>query len=288
MSNQHPAGDMRQNVTERFSFKISVILIIILFFSLTLNALLNFFNFEKTYRDLVSSRFHVAGKDLRGTIEYQLNLGLSLPEMKNVQSQADELKKKDVTIAAIEICDERGRILFATDGRRLGAPVTPRLAAEARRHDRPAGSKKNDERAVTIIEDGKAHILLPVFNSFGMRVGAITLTYPSSIIAGPVRTMKFFLLILFLITLLLFSAITFLTVHVISRHLRERITDMDSSLRDLLAGKPSPQVSHTPYGMELEFQTFRGTAAKALGEIADLEQLAEKSTVPGKGHGRKK
>jgi len=61
--------------------KISIMIVLLLAFALLLNVFLNFFNFEKTYTNMIVSRFLVVAKDLQNTAEYGLSLGLLLPEL---------------------------------------------------------------------------------------------------------------------------------------------------------------------------------------------------------------
>ncbi len=277
---------MGNRFTERFSFKISIILIIVLVFSLILNLLLNFFNFEKTYGDLVSSRFYVAGKDIKNTIEYQLNLGLALPEMKNIQVFAEEQKKKDAAIAEVEVCDEKGRILFGTDSGRLGKTESPSLIAAMRKHDHVSKSKKTEERTSTVVLGDRAYIILPIVNSFGLRVGSVALAYPRTIISRPMQGILIYLLVLFIVTLLLFSAITFAAVHLISRSLNHKIVGMNESLKGLLARRESAALPGPHYGMELDFAEFSGTVSRAMDEISDIGERIDSTGKDAKPAGR--
>lgn len=259
---------MLKKISERFSFKISVILIIILFFSLLLNTFLNFFNFEKTYKDLVCSRFIVAGRDLKNVIEYQLNLGLYLHELKNIQELIDEIKSRDGSITSVEVFDENGNILFDTETEKIGTRVNKSVLSGSKKYIKPKGKNTGDEKPVTVMDSGLGVIILPVINSYGIRVGAIALAYPENIVTGPVGRILIYLAVVFTASFILFSIITLITVRIISRNLSTGFTAMKDSLENILnGGRGSYSAPGNNERMEEVFTEFQESAVSALDEI---------------------
>lgn len=276
---------MKKKISERFSFKISIILIIILFFSLLLNSFLNFFNFEKTYKDLVCSRFIVAGRDLKNMIEYQLNLGLYLQELKNIQELISEIKSKDKSITAIEVFDENGNILFDTETNKIGTQVNKNILSGAKKYVKTKGKNAADEKPVTVMDSGNGVIILPVTNSYDIRVGSIALAYPEYIVTKPIGRIFIYLVIIFSASFFLFSVITYISVKIISKNLSTGFISMKNSLEEIIKGEKS---SYTAPGknerMEDVFMEFQGSAQKALDDInmahAEIDSI-EKGTTHG-------
>ena len=276
---------MIKKISERFSFKISIILIMILFFSLLLNSFLNFFNFEKTYKDLVCSRFFIAGKDLKNIIEYQLNLGLYLQELKNIQELIDEIKSKDKSITAIEVFDENGNILFDTEMNKIGTRVNENILSGAKKIVKIKGKNASEEKPVTVMDSGQGIIILPVTNTYDIRVGSIALAYPEYIVTKPVGRILFYLAVAFVVSFLLFSGITFVAVNIISKNLSTGFIAMKNSLDDILnGGKGNYVAPGKNERMEEVFTGFQESAQSALNDInmvhAEIDSI-EKGTVHG-------
>jgi sensor histidine kinase regulating citrate/malate metabolism len=276
---------MIKKISGRFSFKISLILIIILFFSLLLNTFLNFFNFEKTYKDLVCSRFIVAARDLKNMIEYQLNLGLYLQELKNVQELINEIKARDASITEVEVFDENGRILFDTRADKIGTQVNKNVLSGAKKYVKAKGKSGSDEKPVTVMDSGNGVIILPVTNSYDVRVGSIALAYPEHIVTKPVGRILLYLAVIFAAAFLLFSIITFITVNIISKNLSSGFISMKDSVEGIIREGKSDYV---PPGnnerMEEVFIGFQGVTQEALDEInrahAEIDSMGK-----GEAHG---
>jgi len=274
---------MLKKISEHFSFKISIILIIILFFSLLLNTFLNFFNFEKTYKDLVCSRFFVAGRDLKNSIEYQLNLGLYLKELKNIQQMIDEIKSKDESITAVEVFNENGNILFDTDTKKIGTMVNKDILSAAKKYVKPKGKNQGDDKPVTVMNSGNGVIILPVTNNFDMRVGSIALAYPEHIVTKPVGRIFVYLVIVFIASFFIFSLITFAAVSIISKNLSSGFITMKESLEEIIRGEKS---TYTAPGnnerMEEVFIEFQDSARNALNDInsaqAEFDSMGKGTT----------
>lgn len=276
---------MLKKISELFSFKISIILIIILFFSLLLNTFLNFFNFEKTYKDLVCSRFIVAGRDLKNMIEYQLNLGLYLHELKNIQELIGEIKNKDDSISAIEIFDENGDILFDTDTKKIGTRVSKSVLSGSKKYIKPKRKNTGDEKPVTVMDNGLGTIILPITNTYDKRVGAIALAYPENIVTKPVGRILIYLAVVFTASFILFSIITFITVNIISKNLSAGFTAMKDSLENILSGgKGNYSAPGKNERMEEVFMEFQESSLNVLDDINSLNTEID-SMGKGTTHG---
>ena len=220
-------------------FKISIMIILILAFALLLNMLLNFFNFEKNYTNIVYSRFFVVAKDLQNTAEYGLSLGLLLPELKNLQEVINGIADERKDIVSIIIFDDGGQVVFHTNPEGdVGEGLTPFPAREV-----PSkwleGPKEMDKEAISkLAHDDTFVIVLPLVNTFNIKVGALALSFSKSHIGTPVKRMLLYLFKWFSIFLVMFAAITFAGISLFSRGIIKNLYRMQSSLEDFLRGRP--------------------------------------------------
>ncbi len=218
-------------------------------------------------------------------VEYQLNLGLHLQELKNIQEQIEETDSKDKDIIAIEVFDENGVILFDTQVKKIGTRVNKSILAGAKKYVKKNG---NDEKPVTIMDNGNGVILLPIINNYDIQVGSIALAYPEHIVTKPVNRILLYLIIVFIVSFLLFSLITFITVNIISKNLSSGFTIMKNSLEDIInGGRGSYTAPGNNERMEEIFIEFRNSAQNVLNDI-DLLNTEIDSTKKGTKNGKKK
>jgi sensor histidine kinase regulating citrate/malate metabolism len=255
--------------------KISVMIILLLTFALLLNVFLNYFNFEKNYTSMVHSRFLVIARDLQNTAEYGLGLGLSLPELKNLQEVINGILDEQKDIVSIAIFDDQGQIIFHTDPGEKGKTVSGLWIGSL---DKGTISEFTD--------DDKSAILLPLTNAFNIRTGALALYFPKSHIEIPVNNMFSYLLEYFVISLGIFTIITFAAVSLFSRNIVRNFNGMRTFLEDSLGGKPVDLAEKKTAGLQEEVITFRDRSMEVLRKIEDasieLRQIeAEESQSAG-------
>lgn len=135
---------------------------------------LNYCNFEKRLNSIVHSRFMVVAKDLRHTVEYGLNLGLALENIKNIQSLITSTAQDNRDISAIEIRGSDNDIIFSVDA--------------------------NGTATAGIMFD-TCNISLPLTNQFGIEEGRVSILYPVEIVQTPLKEIRIFLSWLFLAVL---------------------------------------------------------------------------------------
>lgn len=252
--------------------KISVMIILLLTFALLLNVFLNYFNFEKNYTSMVHSRFFVIARDLQNTAEYGLSLGLSLPELKNLQEVIDGILDEQKDIVSIAIFDDHGQIIFHTDPGEKGKAAPSKWMGSL---DKESMSEFTD--------DNRSAILLPLTNAFNVRTGALALNFPKSHIETPVKNMFSYLLEYFVISLGIFTVITFAAVSLFSRNIVKNFNGMRTFLEDSLGGEP---VDLAEQGNAKELQgeiiAFRDRSMEVLRKIEDasieLRQIETKES----------
>ena len=252
--------------------KISVMIILLLAFALLLNVFLNYFNFEKNYTSMVHSRFFVIARDLQNTAEYGLSLGLSLPELKNLQEVIDGILDEQKDIVSIGIFDDQSQVIFHTDPKEKGKTV-PSIAMES----------LGEEDIYEFNDDGKSVILLPLTNAFNVRTGALALSFPKSHIEIPVKNMFSYLLEHFVISLAIFTVITFVAVSLFSRNIVKSFNRMRVLLEDSSGREPVDHAEQSDTAdLQGEIIAFRDRSMEVLSKIEDasieLRQIETKES----------
>lgn len=149
------------------SIKVSVLLSLILFFSLSLSAALGYVKFEKALSGVIFSRQHVTIRSLADNIETGLNLGLTLAEIQNFRPLVERAAHEHPDLLLAEVVDIAGHQIFM-----LGdTSILPTRTWDAR--GVPAsGWRKIGSSTIALAE--------PLFNSFGQRVGIIIIEFSRS------------------------------------------------------------------------------------------------------------
>ena len=98
-----------------FTYRIALVLALTLVAGTALTSILSLHKFERVLADLLTSRFEFVANDLRLKIETQMDLGLALANLENVNDELSELLLNDEQILSIEVFDDTGTVLFSTD-----------------------------------------------------------------------------------------------------------------------------------------------------------------------------
>lgn len=111
------------------------LLAIVLGFSVSMAALLNYFKFESTLRKLEYARFGLVADDIGNNIELSLGLGLSFGEIGTLQELIERHSGSDSLILSIDVLDGTGRIRYSTRSNRAAQSAPDRWLAMLRRPD---------------------------------------------------------------------------------------------------------------------------------------------------------
>ena len=88
----------------------------VLLFSITLNATLNYFNFEKRLTDTTDSIYQIVLDETENDIKQALSLGLPLSAITNIQSLLERRIQLVEGISSLSVVSNQGDILFASQG----------------------------------------------------------------------------------------------------------------------------------------------------------------------------
>jgi len=200
---------------------------------LGLISFLNYCNFEKDLYNFVRSRFLVVARDLKNTVEYGLNLGLGLSELKNIQQLMVETRERDSDIADLMVLDQQGTILFHSDPTRVGKQTEAGWLQQ--------GLLDRNTPALHTGNQVVQQTILPLVNQFNIMVGSLILSYPNSVIKQPKEAMLAFLVRRFVVIFSIFSLLTMLLVFTLSNRLLAGINELADELEQLTLGKFGPE-----------------------------------------------
>lgn len=233
----------------------------ILFFALTLSTLLNFFNYEKTFSELVRSRYAVVLKDMSHSVEYGLGLGLSLNAINNIPEIIRNAKAKDDYITRIEVFDTQGRLLFSTESGRVGQAVGGEIAQTA--------FASEDQAGWSLDRPDEFLIGQQLWNNFNQREGALMLGFDRAAVQGSVRDMGDTLLRNGLYVMLAFVLLTILLVRLSTFGLIRNLRRMRESLQNALEGKQTTfNEEDATWPMERFFVQFQSLVVRTRDETS--------------------
>jgi hypothetical protein len=273
---------MGNNKALALRFKISLMIVLIICFSLVLNIFLNFFNFDKSYSTLIRSRFMVSAKEMKNTVEYGLNLGLTLRQLKNLQDIMDNMIKEDPDITGLLIFDDTGKIIFNVQERKESKDrklSTNKIAKEIGSMVPPdwlyaIGQGKRTEASFK----GRVEhsFILPITNNFDIIVGGLVLSYSGVQIDRTILEVLFFLWKIFLGALVIFTLVTIFFINNIFSDIVRSLKSMSNLLSGLMddPGKGSNEfnlekvITQKSSSLEHEFVGFFQKVQKAMRELA--------------------
>jgi len=200
---------------------------------------LNYFNYQKTYRQLQVSRVMVIGRDLRQAVEAGLNFGLAPQSNAQLEGALARAREQTNGLDFVVVVDEAGGKLSGVGEPSPVQDWRARLAAignEASWQGQDAGSYQ---------------VGLPYRNSFGVTVGAVVLGYNKGAIDRETASMRGTLLIDWLNATALFGVLAFLGVWGLTRRFESELTQSKAAL-GVAPGDALP-VLHLPLlGPEIE------------------------------------
>ncbi len=217
--------------------------------ALGLISFLNYYVFEKTYKDLNVSRITVVARDLRQVIETGLNIGLS--PQSNVQFNTAARLAKEITegVNFIIVIDDKGRRLIE--------------AGEAL--ENPDWAKKFGTTPWTSEDPQTYQIGLPYRNSFGIVVGALVLGYDRNAIIAATNDMRISLITDWIYDVLIVSILTFSGIYLLTRSLKRELTLIEDDLKKPLSDHRTLEIEAPIMGAD-----FRSGLASFNDKIKDI------------------
>ena len=244
--------------------KLGATLCCILLFAIGLSTLLNYFNFEKNYGDMVRSRYTVLLKDLGHTVDYGLGLGLGLGAMNNIPELINQAKANDEAIVFIKVFDGVGEVLYDTDPAGVGHRVDDSWRQAA---------FKPGQALWSLDEPARLLIGLPLRNSFNQLEGSLVLAFSTQELDAAAAHVRMQLLRQSGIVLAVFAGLGLLLCLMLTRRLVGNLRRMQQSLEALLAGRGAGLTeAHADDPLQQEFVDFQRAVAEVQAELQASEQ----------------
>ncbi|WP_410497862.1 hypothetical protein [Chitinibacter sp. S2-10] len=242
-----------------FYLQLGLPMALVISMALGLIGFLNYFNYQKSYQELLLDRALVLGIDARQLIESGLNIGLAPRANANLAPELNRLYRESGEVHHIQLCDERGQSLLLLGDVRstqpcLVPPVAKGEAAEWQTQD------------ASFIYMG-----LPYKNSFGVVSGYLVLAYPQALVSKASATMGMKLLQIFALVVLAVFAVTIVCVWWLTRQMQQEISQLEQIVDQPDQASPAPEFGLLDNALSAEVREF----SRMLQPPADLVQARE-------------
>lgn len=152
--------------------RLGLTLVFVLLFSVSLSALLAYFNFEKRHRELISSRLQVMLDEVRLGIDYGTGLGLPLSSLSETGEQLQALVTSDDAIDKAVVYSDQKQAVFQAGSADIQGLI-PDLWFTQKADDETGGKHH------LLIQETDNYLLVaePLFNTFDVQSGIVVLAY---------------------------------------------------------------------------------------------------------------
>lgn len=152
--------------------RLGLTLVFVLLFSVSLSALLAYFNFEKRHRELISSRLQVMLDEVRLGIDYGTGLGLPISSLSETGEQLQALVSADPAIEKAVVYSTLKQPLF-----QAGDGSLSELIPDIWLKQNPAASPTDQSHLLIQETDRYLLVAEPLFNTFDVQSGIVVLAY---------------------------------------------------------------------------------------------------------------
>lgn len=239
--------------------RLGVHISLIIAMAIGLISFLNYYNFEKSFRELNVARVSVVARDLRQAIEVGLNIGLAPRDNLELAREIAAARDRTTGLRFAAVIDEQGRRLLELGS--AGADQDWGLRLD--------GQGWLGEDAVSY------QIGLPYRNSFGLISGAIILGYDKAEIDRATAKMRGALLVDWMIAVLAVSLLVMLGTWLITRRLRHELDVAESALKVTDRDAAVPKLHLPILGEEVE----QGISDLVRKQASLMEGAAEKPAL---------
>lgn len=236
-----------------FKYKISFFIILCLAFSLVVNGLLNYFNFEENYKSARRSNFVIIAEDIVASIEYGLDMGLAPEEMKNIQKLLTIEIQDNKHIQTLNVINKKGCTIYKAQNIQNNQEINDTFCI------------KDEKEQIK-----RRTICIPIKNSFKIDVAFLILKYSPENGHNPVTAMAKYLIKLFVITISISSAIILFSVSFIFSELVKDFIKMNNSILHMNDKNSINNKSESETSTVLD--DFKRTSAEVLNDLNEFER----------------
>ena len=244
--------------------RLGLTLVAVLLFSISLSALLAYFNFEKRHRELISSRLQVMLDEVRLGIDYGTGLGLSMSALSETGEQLQALVRADPAIAKAAVYSAQGEVIFQAGHGDIQEGLPESWLALPQGKDFHAGYllTQETERYLLVAE--------PLFNTFDIQSGLVVLAYSRDIYESKNQGLLKQQVLNSALAVIASAGIGLVLLGLMMRRLRQQILRLSGNLNRQLTGKV-PEKSETPDELEARFQLLHDRLQDAQMSSADSD-----------------
>jgi len=236
-------------------------MLLIVTFAVGLSVLLNEFSFEKSYREMVASRYEYSLKDMGRGIELSLGLGLDLDQAKNIGPLIRESATEDPYIRSVRVYDDRGRILFSNHKEEVGKKVPASWPGVSGDQHEDLWHREQEDDFV---------LGYPLFNTFHKYEGTLALSYSRKAVSRVEGHVRRRLLLEALGVLAVSGLLGALVIWVALRDFVRRLARISDGLQSFLeTGERRPLAREGERTLEADFDKFQRDIE---GVMADLPE----------------
>ena len=255
-----------------FAYRIALVLALTLVAGTALTSVLSVHKFERILADLLTSRFEFVVNDLRGRVETQMDLGLALVDLENINDELDTLLINDGQILSIEIFDDTGTVVYSTDPSFIGD-----LVAE----DWMFGWQVNMANSWSMLENDAGVVGVGLQNNLNQDVGSVALRYSREFLDNNVAKQIERLTVIVGLVALAMTVISVLGCLLLLKGYFHDWRNMRDALADVMANRRGTDNLLEANARHPEFEQFSNAALDAIDSLdsatGKLRQLDEEA-----------
>ena len=254
-----------------FAYRIALVLALTLVAGTTLTSVLSLHKFERILADLLTSRFEFVVNDLRNRIETQMDLGLPLANLVDINDQLDELLGDDGQVLSVEVFDETGSVLFSTDPSFIGDLVSEDWIF--------SWQVSRGKGTWSLLETDAGVVGVGLQNNLNQNVGAIVLRYSRQFLDESVNQQFERLLVIGVVIAVAMMLFSVFGCTALLRSFFQDWKNMGEALADIRLGKRDTQSLIEANTRHPEFEKFSNSAFEAMDSLdsatSELRRLDE-------------
>lgn len=250
--------------------RLGLTLVFVLLFSVSLSALLAYFNYEKRHRELISSRLQVMLDEVRLGIDYGVGLGLPLSSLTETGEQLQALVGADAAIEKAVVYSSLKQPLFQAGQGEL-TELLPQSWFQL---------THQGESGHLLIQETDQYLLVaePLFNTFDVQAGLVVMAYSRAAYQAKNLTLLKQQALQSGLGVLLSAIVGLGLLWLMMRRLRSQILRLGTNLDRQLRGEDVPsEQTETPDELESRFQLLHDRVQEAQRESSASDQSPSKS-----------
>jgi len=246
--------------------KIALTIIFVVSFSVSLTALLTYFNFTKSYSEITQARYLVLAGNLKKSIEFSMNVGVNLDELNNAQTLVNEVAAKNTDILLLRIVNTNNKIIFSnqTNNKLPLQDFSQAILIEG----------TLNQRLETASE---TFISMPISNNFGEKAGELRIGYSREQTIAYHQKTAWYLFQYALLSISIIAALVLVAVYITTRKFRGRLHVMETALTGLMQDSSHDPDEITDVGnLESSYLAFHEKAQELFFSFDATDQDLDK------------